>query len=261
MQEYIRLDAVSVSYGRKTVLKNINLIVNQGETVALLGPSGCGKSTILRLIIGLQKPNSGNIYIAGKNIKDYTQPELDKLRRSMGMVFQYSALFDFLNVKENIAFGLRQHTTLAETEIEQRVCELQCMVDLQGKELLMPNELSGGMKKRVSLARAVAIKPDILLYDEPTAGLDPIVSRNINRLMMKVQSEYKTTSIVVTHDMESALMVADRVVLLHDGKVAVDKPVAEIFDVQNDILKEFISGWDAKRMQERKEELIDAIDQ
>lgn len=261
MQEHIKLENISVKYGRKTVLKNINLVVNKGETVALLGPSGCGKSTILRLIIGLQKPSYGNIYIAGKNINDYGEQELNELRRSMGMVFQYSALFDFLNVKENIAFGLRQHTDMSEVDIDLRVKELQTMVDLQGKELMMPGELSGGMKKRVSLARAVAIQPQILLYDEPTAGLDPIVSRTINRLMLKVQQGFKTTSIVVTHDMESALMVADRIVLLYDGLIMVDKPVSEIFEVENDILKEFVSGWSNQRMQEHKEVLLSEIKQ
>lgn len=261
MQEHIKLENISVRYGRKTVLKNINLVVNKGETVALLGPSGCGKSTILRLIIGLQKPSSGNIYIAGKNINDYGEQELNELRRSMGMVFQYSALFDFLNVKENIAFGLRQHTDMSEADIDLRVKELQTMVDLQGKELMMPGELSGGMKKRVSLARAVAIQPQILLYDEPTAGLDPIVSRTINRLMLKVQQGFETTSVVVTHDMESALMVADRVVLLYDGLIMVDKPVAEIFEVENDVLKEFVSGWNNQRMQEHKEVLLSEIKQ
>ena len=261
MQEDIRLENICVSYGSKKVLENISFTVRKGETVALIGPSGCGKSTILRLIIGLQKQSAGQLYIAGKNIDSYGETELSVLRKTMGMVFQYSALFDFLNVQENIAFGLRQHTTLSDEAIALQVKELEKLVDLVGKGDLMPGELSGGMKKRVSLARAVAIHPQILLYDEPTAGLDPIVSRTINKLMAKVQKEFKTTSIVVTHDMESALMVADRVILLYGGSVVVDKSVREIFDVQNDILQNFIVGWDEQRMNKAREVLADELNQ
>ena len=244
MQEYIKLVNVGVAYGSKQVLQDINLTLHKGECVALLGPSGSGKSTILRLIIGLQAQTTGQIYLKNRAVSSYTKAELEKLRTQMGMVFQYSALFDFLNVKENIAFGLRQHTKLSEKQIEARVIELLKLVGLEDMGSLMPNELSGGMKKRVSLARAIATSPEILLYDEPTAGLDPIMASTINRLMVKVQKDLQTTSIVVTHDIESALMVADRIILLHDGKIVVDSPKNKVFAVDNLILQEFIYGWD-----------------
>lgn len=255
MQEYIKLVNVGVAYGSKQVLQDINLTLHKGECVALLGPSGSGKSTILRLIIGLQAQTTGQIYLKNRAVSSYTKAELEKLRTQMGMVFQYSALFDFLNVKENIAFGLRQHTKLSEKQIEARVIELLKLVGLEDMGYLMPNELSGGMKKRVSLARAIATSPEILLYDEPTAGLDPIMASTINRLMVKVQKDLQTTSIVVTHDIESALMVADRIILLHDGKIVVDSPKNKVFAVDNLILQEFIYGWDEMRVLRSKERL------
>ena len=255
MQEYIKLVNVGVAYGSKQVLQDINLTLHKGECVALLGPSGSGKSTILRLIIGLQAQTTGQIYLKNRAVSSYTKAELEKLRTQMGMVFQYSALFDFLNVKENIAFGLRQHTQLSEEQIEARVIELLKLVGLEDMGSLMPNELSGGMKKRVSLARAIATSPEILLYDEPTAGLDPIMASTINRLIVKVQKDLQTTSIVVTHDIESALMVADRIILLHDGKIVVDSPKNKVFAVDNLILQEFIYGWDEMRVLRSKERL------
>lgn len=255
MQEYIKLVNVGVAYGSKQVLQDINLTLHKGECVALLGPSGSGKSTILRLIIGLQAQTTGQIYLKNRAVSSYTKAELEQLRTQMGMVFQYSALFDFLNVKENIAFGLRQHTKLSEKQIEARVIELLKLVGLEDMGYLMPNELSGGMKKRVSLARAIATSPEILLYDEPTAGLDPIMASTINRLMVKVQKDLQTTSIVVTHDIESALMVADRIILLHDGKIVVDSPKNKVFAVDNLILQEFIYGWDEMRVLRSKERL------
>lgn len=259
MLDFVKLEDIGVRYGDKIVLTDVNFSVRKGETVALMGASGSGKSTILRLIIGLQKQTGGRIKIAGRYVDDYSQNELSTLRKTMGMVFQYSALFDFLSVKENIAFGLRQHTTFIDKEINAQVQELMNLVDLAGKDEMMPSEISGGMKKRVSLARAIAIHPQILLYDEPTAGLDPIVSRAINRLMLKVQKEIKTTSIVVTHDIESAFMVADRIIMLNEGRVVVDQSMDNIFSVKNKFFQEFIAGWDARRIAESKEVLLREI--
>ena len=259
MLDFIKLENIGVSYGAKTVLTGVNFSIRKGETVALLGASGSGKSTILRLIIGLQEQTEGRIKIAGRYVDEYHQNELKALRKTMGMVFQYSALFDFLSVKENIAFGLRQHTSFADEEIDAQVKELIELVDLSGTDAMMPSELSGGMKKRVSLARAIAIHPQILLYDEPTAGLDPIVSRAINRLMLKVQSEIKTTSIVVTHDIESAFMVADRIIMVNEGRIVVDQLIDNIFDTKEEFFREFIAGWDARRITESKEVLLREI--
>lgn len=255
MQEYIKLQTVGVAYGSKKVLQEINFILHKGECVALLGPSGSGKSTILRLIIGLQEQTSGEVFLKNKAVQEYSKAELEQLRTKMGMVFQYSALFDFLSVKENIAFGLRQHTNFSETQITARVIELLKLVGLENMGQLMPNELSGGMKKRVSLARAIATSPEILLYDEPTAGLDPIMANVINRLMVQVQKNLQTTSIIVTHDIESALLVADRIILLHEGRIVVDTPKDKVFGLHNAILQEFIYGWDEARVLRSKERL------
>lgn len=259
MQEYIKLENIEVAYGSKKVLQDISFTLQKGECVALLGPSGSGKSTILRLIIGLQAQTNGKIFLKNKAVVDYKESELEQLRTKMGMVFQYSALFDFLNVQENIAFGLRQHTDFSDQQIKARVEELLEIVGLENMGKLQPNELSGGMKKRVSLARSIATNPEILLYDEPTAGLDPIMASVINRLMVKVQKDLQTTSIVVTHDIESALMVADRIILLHEGRIVVDSPTEKVFTVKNLILQEFIYGWDDVRVLRSKERLANEV--
>lgn len=259
MVDFIKLENIGVSYGDKQVLSDVNFSVAKGETVALMGASGSGKSTILRLIIGLQQQTCGRIKIAGRFVDEYHETELRALRKTMGMVFQYSALFDFLSVKENIAFGLRQHTSFTDKEINTQVEELMDLVDLAGKGDMMPNEISGGMKKRVSLARAVAIHPQVLLYDEPTAGLDPIVSRAINRLMLKVQREIKTTSVVVTHDIESAFMVADRIIMVHEGQIIINEKMENVFEVTNKFFREFIAGWDARRIAESKGVLLGEV--
>ena len=177
----IKLINIGMEYDGKEVLHDINLSVKQGETVAIIGPSGSGKSTLLRLMVGLAKPTTGEIWINDEEISKYKEDALNKVRLKMGMVFQYSALFDSLSVGENVAFGLRQHTDLSNKDIQEIVKEKLKMVGLVGKENFMPNQLSGGMKKRVSLARAIAINPQIILYDEPTAGLDPIMSAIIDK--------------------------------------------------------------------------------
>ena len=183
----IKLVNIKMEYDKKVVLDNINLTVTSGETVAIIGPSGSGKSTLLRLMVGLTKPSAGEIWIENEEISQYKENALNKVRLKMGMVFQYSALFDFLSVGENVAFGLRQHTKLSNKEIQAIVKEKLRVVGLVGKEDFMPNQLSGGMKKRVSLARAIAINPQIILYDEPTAGLDPIMSAKIDKTIMNTQ--------------------------------------------------------------------------
>lgn len=243
----ISIKNITVAYGNKKVLDNISLDIRKGETIALLGPSGTGKSTILRLIMGLQKPTSGEILILDQPISILDEDGFNLLRKDMGMVFQYSALFDFLDVGENVAFGLRQHTKKSEEEIKEIVRNLLETVDLSGHEKQMPNELSGGMKKRVSLARAIATSPSIVLYDEPTAGLDPIISRVISNLIVKIQSTLKATSVMVTHDIESTFCVADRILLLYDGKIVVDGTPEEIFTCQEPMIKKFIYGWDLAR--------------
>ena len=204
----------------KEALKHISLTIRDGETLAVIGGSGSGKSTFLRLLIGLIKPTSGQILIDGQDIVPMSEAELNKVRLKMGMVFQYSALFDSMTVGENVAFGLREHTKLSIKEI---VREKLHLVGLDGVENMMPNELSGGMKKRVSLARAIAVEPSIICYDEPSSGLDPLMTEKIDELIINTQKALSVTSIVVTHDMASACRISDRIAMIYEGElIAID---------------------------------------
>lgn len=216
----IRFDDLCLSYGTREILKNIYLDVYEGETLAIIGPSGSGKSTLLKLAIGLQKPTSGRVLIGEKDVGSLSYSELNQLRTEMGMVFQYSALFDSMNVGENVAFSLLAHQKEMPLErVREVVNEKLSIVGLEGYEHYMPAELSGGMKKRVGLARAIAPNPPILLYDEPTSGLDPVISRQIDDLIVKTQTQLGVTSIVVTHDMVGVFRIADRIAMLHEGQI------------------------------------------
>ena len=214
----ISLQKLNIAFGEHVVIDDIDLEIRQGETLAILGPSGSGKSTILRTMIGLLEPTGGEVFIKGEHVNELDEDGWNSLRQKMGMVFQYSALFDFLTVGENVAFGLRQHTDKAEDEIQGIVDEMLELVGLPHAKEQYPAELSGGMKKRVGLARAIANRPEIVLYDEPTAGLDPIMSNNISRLIRKTQEQLQVTSVLVTHDMESAFYAADRIAMLYKGR-------------------------------------------
>lgn len=242
----ISLRQLNITFGTHTVLDNIDLDVYRGETLAILGPSGTGKSTVLRSMIGLLEPNGGKIYIQGEDVSSLDEDGWNRLRMKMGMVFQYSALFDFLTVGENVAFGLRQHTDKSDAEISRIVTEMLDLVGLPGTQDLYPAELSGGMKKRVGLARAIAVNPEIVLYDEPTAGLDPIMSRNISRLIKKTQEHMHVTSVLVTHDMQSAFYAADRVAMLYEGHIVAIGTASEIKNSSNPIVKAFIEGREIK---------------
>lgn len=219
----IRLKNVSKRFGEKVALKDISLTIEKGETVAIIGGSGSGKSTLLRLMIGLDRPSGGEIHIGGDNITAMSENVLDRVRLRMGMVFQYSALFDSMSVGENVAFGLREHTDKGDDEIRHIVAEKLKLVGLPGVEEMMPQELSGGMKKRVGLARAIATDPEIIFYDEPSSGLDPIMTAKIDELIIDMQRKLDVTSVVVTHDMVSASRIADRIAMIYDGElIAVD---------------------------------------
>ena len=239
----IEIENVRLRYGAKEILKGVNLHVKKGETLVILGGSGSGKSTLLKLIIGLLKPSEGIVRVDGKNISLMTEEELNKERRHMAMVFQYSALFDSMSVGDNVAFGLRMHTNMSEEEIRKIVDEKLHLVGLDGISDLMPANLSGGMKKRVSLARAITLNQDIILYDEPTAGLDPIRSTDISLLIKKMQNELHATSIVVTHDLKSANMVADRMAFLYEGSFLLIGTPGELYDSSDKRIQQFMNGW------------------
>ncbi|HBS59986.1 MAG TPA: ABC transporter ATP-binding protein [Firmicutes bacterium] len=239
----IKIVNVHKSFGRKKILADISLEIRQGEIMVIMGPSGCGKSTLLRLLIGLLKPTEGQVWIDGQELSGMNEDALNEVRKKMGMVFQYSALFDFLTVGENVAFGLRQHTDFAEEDIAKNVSRKLKMVGLAGYEQVMPAELSGGMKKRVSLARAIAGNPRIVLYDEPTAGLDPIMSSVIDRLIVSCRDRMDITSVVVTHHMESAFRIADRMAMINEGKIIAVGTPEEIKNSRDATIQQFIHGW------------------
>ncbi len=238
----IELKSVSMSFQDRRILDDVSLQVQRGEIMVVIGPSGAGKSTLLRLMIGLLKPDAGQIWVDGREISHLDEDELNKIRRNMGMVFQYSALFDSMTVGENVAFGIRQHTKMPEEEILRVIRRTLRMVGLMGRENAMPSELSGGMKKRVSLARAIALNPKIVLYDEPTSGLDPVMSATINRLIMSTRRILGVTAVVVTHDMESAFTIADRIAMMYDEKIIAIGTPDEFRQSANPVVQQFVSG-------------------
>jgi phospholipid/cholesterol/gamma-HCH transport system ATP-binding protein len=238
----IKLINVCKSFKTQKILKSINLEIKEGETLAIIGSSGSGKSTLLRLMIGLIKPTSGEIWIKDTEISQLEEEALDKVRLGMGMVFQYSALFDSMKVGENVAFGLREHTDFSEEKIQNIIKEKLKMVDLEGYENVMPNELSGGMKKRVSLARAIAFNPEIVFYDEPSSGLDPIMTAKIDELIVSTQKALHVTSVVVTHDMASAYHIADRIAMIYEGEIIALATVKEIKKSKDPRVTAFLHG-------------------
>lgn len=243
----IKIRKLKIAFGSKVVLDEIDLELYPGETLAVIGPSGTGKSTVLKVMTGLLVPTSGSVVIQGREVSGFGEAEWDELRKFMGVVFQYSALFDFLTVGENVAFGLRRHFNLPEEEIQAKVTDLLQMVGLPGTNNMMPSELSGGMKKRVGLARALAMQPQIVFYDEPTAGLDPVMTMTISRLIRKTQEQLGVASLLVTHDMESAFLAADRIAMLYSGKIVQIGTVAEIKNSTNPVVRAFISGQELKK--------------
>ncbi|OIP32515.1 MAG: ABC transporter ATP-binding protein [Deltaproteobacteria bacterium CG2_30_43_15] len=230
------------SFGSNHVLQGLNLEVNRGEDIVVIGGSGTGKSVLIKCIIGLLKPDRGTIYIDGEEITYYNEAKLNEIRKKFGMLFQFGALFDSMPVWENVGFGLKQHTNLKDDEIRDIVAEKLAMVGLKGVEYLMPSELSGGMKKRVSLARAIAMEPEILLYDEPTTGLDPIMADVINELIIQLREKLRVTSIAITHDMKSAYKIGDRIAMLYKGKIIEVGTPDEIKNSKNEIVQQFIQG-------------------
>jgi phospholipid/cholesterol/gamma-HCH transport system ATP-binding protein len=241
---FIRLEAIHKAFGGNRVLRGISLPVFRGETLVILGASGSGKSVLLRHIIGLHRPDSGEVWVDDAEISRLPEDELVATRKKVGMLFQGGALFDSMNVFDNVAFSLREHTELPEDAIGDRVREKLRLVELRGDEVagLMPVDLSGGMRKRVALARAIALEPQAILYDEPTTGLDPITANHINRLIRGLQSRLGVTSVVVTHDIESAFVVGDRIAFLLDGEMKFVGTVEEARRSREPSLRRFLSG-------------------
>lgn len=230
------------SFGSNQVLDGVDLEVKQGETLVVIGPSGCGKSVLLKHIMGILKPDEGEIIIYDKDITRLRERELNEMRQKFGMLFQGAALFDSLSVEENVGFGLREHTNLSEREIKETVREKLRMVGLGDIAGLKPAELSGGMRKRVGLARAIAMDPEIIFYDEPTTGVDPIMGDIINNLILELHNRLNVTSVAVTHDMNSAYKIADRLAMLYEGKIIETNRVEVIENTQNPVVRQFIRG-------------------
>jgi phospholipid/cholesterol/gamma-HCH transport system ATP-binding protein len=237
----IAVEDLHKSFGNQRVLNGISLTVTRGETLAVLGRSGTGKSVLLRLVIGLENPDSGSISIHGQDISGLSLDHLGEVRKKMGFLFQHAALYDSLTVEQNVAFPLQHHKqTMSKSEQQDRVKELLAEVGMEYALAKMPSDISGGMQKRVGLARALALEPDILLLDEPTAGLDPISSAEIDDLILKLQDEHHMASIVVTHDLHSAKTIANRLALLNEGTVVIEGTFAELQKSDIEFVREFL---------------------
>jgi len=238
----IEIAGIHKTFGRNHVLRGADLRIETGESMVVIGGSGSGKSVLLKHIIGILKPDQGKVLIDGTDITVLSENELYETRKKFGMLFQMAALFDSLSVWENVAFSLIRHKKVKEREAKAAAVEKLRMVGLVGVEDLMPSELSGGMKKRVGLARAIAHEPEILLYDEPTTGLDPIMADAINELIREMKKRLAVTGIAITHDMNSAYRIADRIAMLYEGKIIETGTPDEIRNTRNPIVKQFITG-------------------
>ncbi|MCB0378804.1 MAG: ABC transporter ATP-binding protein [Bdellovibrionales bacterium] len=236
----IEFKNLNKSFGDRQILKDLNIDIPQGKIVFVLGMSGTGKSVLLKNIVGLLKPDSGEIWVDGFPVHEMSEKQMSQVRKICGMVFQQPALFDFIDVYENVAYGLRRHERLREEQIQERVVESLALVGLKGIEKKWPHELSYGMKKRVSLARTVALKPKILLFDEPTTGLDPISTSRVNELILDLSRKLGTTSIVVSHDMKSALSVADHIIVLDKGRMLSQGSPTDMRNSSEHLIQEFL---------------------
>ncbi len=238
----IEFRGVKKAFGEKVVYESLDLDIVTGESITIIGGSGMGKSVMLKLLIGLLPADAGSIRFDGAEIVGLSGDPLSQVRRRIGMLFQGSALFDSLSVRENVAYGLREHLHMTESAIDERVAESLAAVGLPGIESMWPADLSGGMKKRVGLARAIAVRPEVLLYDEPTTGLDPINTTRINRLILQLKHALKVTSVVVTHDMHSAFTVSDRIAMIHTGHVIFQGTPDELRASTDARVRDFIEG-------------------
>jgi len=238
----IRIKGLWKSFGDNKVLKGVNLDIETGETIVVIGQSGCGKSVLMKTIVGLLIPDDGEIEIENVSLKNISRKKLLEIRKKIGMVFQSSALFDSFSVWENVGLGLIEHSKMSQDEIMRIAREKLKLVGLSDVEDMYPAELSGGMKKRVGIARAIAMNPQFVLYDEPTTGLDPIIADRINNLIIELQKELNITTIAVTHDIISAYKIADRIAMLYDGEIIFDGTPKEVQNTDNPYVQQFIKG-------------------
>lgn len=238
----IEIVDVHKAFGSQHVLNGFSLEVPEGEVVTVIGPSGSGKSTTLKTIIGLLNPDQGEVWVDGENVHQLPLDQLYDLRRKVGYVFQFAALFDSMTIGENVAMGLRRIPGITADQIAERVADALSRVDLEGSEAKFPAELSGGMKKRAGLARAIALNPRYLLYDEPTTGLDPITVTMVDRLILRMRDELDVTSLVITHDIESAYRISDRIAMLYEGRVRAVGTPEEIRATEDPVVRAFIEG-------------------
>lgn len=243
-REAIRLEQVTLDYGSTEVIQNASLAIQSGETKVILGPSGVGKSTILKSILGLLKPRHGKIFIYSRPVSHLTENEMLMIRMQMSMVFQNGALFDTMTVADNVSYRLREFSLFSKEEIEKRVLEVLRFVGMEGAKKLKPSQLSGGMRKRVAIARALAPDPAIILFDEPTVGLDPVNLFNIEQLILKLKSDKKRTLVIVTHDVGSACKIADSVVMLHQGRFIFEGAPQELQKSKDDRILSFLNPAD-----------------
>jgi phospholipid/cholesterol/gamma-HCH transport system ATP-binding protein len=238
----IRLRGVRKAFGQSVVLDGLDLDIERAKTAVVIGPSGTGKSVLLKHIVGLLRPDRGEVWFEGQRVDQLDEADMVAVRMRMGLLFQGGALFDSMDVRENICFPLREHTKLSSREMNQRCAKVLTLVGMEGAESKMPAELSGGQRKRVALARAIVLEPDVVLYDEPTTGLDPMRADVINELIITLARHLGITSIVVTHDMASANRVADRMVMLYDGRIVADGDPRAFAQVSDDLVQRFIHG-------------------
>jgi len=239
---HLEVRSLQKSFGETKVLRDVNMSIGRGHIAVIIGGSGAGKTTLLRILIGLERPSSGSVEISGQDIAALSDRELNVVRRKFGMVFQYSALLDSMNVLDNVAFPLREHTDLSEKEIRSRVSEKLNSLGLENVEKRFPSQLSGGMRKRVALARALMLEPEVIMYDEPTSGLDPVTSRMVDDLILDTRNQFGVTSVIISHDMVGALQIADEIYLLSKGEIVASGPPKELIHGDNELLHKFLQS-------------------